>query len=215
MQATGLARHWHPIATVEQVDEKPRRFTLLGEDLVAFRTDQGLRVFLDLCIHRGVALSLGFIEDGVLHCGYHGWAYDGTGRCVAIPSVPKGSPIPSKARAIVFTAVECYGLVWVALAEPVSGVPHFPDGEWDDPRFRTFVSQQYQWKTSAGRRWRTSWISRTFPTSMRASLGPGITPRSRGTMCPFGTVASNTSWKRPSRRPCTASRATSSVGSTS
>ena len=151
MQATGLARHWHPIATVEQVDGKPRRFTLLGEDLVAFRTDQGLSVFLDLCIHRGVALSLGFVEDGVLHCGYHGWGYDGTGRCVEIPSLPKGSPIPSKARAIAFTAVERYGLVWVALAEPLSDIPPFPDGEWDDPRFRTFVSQQYQWKTSAGR----------------------------------------------------------------
>jgi phenylpropionate dioxygenase-like ring-hydroxylating dioxygenase large terminal subunit len=151
VQPTTLINQWHPIATRDQVDEKPRRFTLLGEDLVAFRTETGVSVFLDLCIHRGVALSLGFVEDGILHCGYHGWAYDGAGACVEIPSLPAGSPIPSKARAVVYRAVERYGLVWVALAEPLADVPAFPDDEWDDPDYRTFVSQTYVWKTSAGR----------------------------------------------------------------
>jgi len=151
IQDSGLAHHWHPIATGEQVGEQPRRFTLLGEDLVAFRTERGVKVFLDLCIHRGVALSLGFIEDGILRCGYHGWAYDDTGACVDIPSLPTGSPIPSKARAIVYPVVERYGLVWVALGEPASDIPAFPDDEWDDPAYRTIVSQQYTWKTSAGR----------------------------------------------------------------
>jgi phenylpropionate dioxygenase-like ring-hydroxylating dioxygenase large terminal subunit len=151
VQPTSLVHHWHPIATESQVDEKPRRFTLLGEDLVAFRTEKGVSVFLDLCIHRGVALSLGFLEDGVLHCGYHGWAYDDAGVCVEIPSLPAGSPIPTKARAIVYQSVERYGLVWVALGEPVQDVPEFPDNEWDDPGYRSIVSQTYQWKTSAGR----------------------------------------------------------------
>lgn len=140
-----------PIATIDQIDENPHRFTLLGDDLVAFRTKRGVSVLLDLCIHRGVALSLGFIEDGILRCGYHGWAYDDTGRCVDIPSLAKGSAIPAKARAIVYPAVERYGLVWVALGEPVSDIPAFPDGEWDNPDYRTFVSHQYTWTTSAGR----------------------------------------------------------------
>ncbi|MGH8872437.1 MAG: Rieske 2Fe-2S domain-containing protein [Acidimicrobiia bacterium] len=151
MQSTGLPDHWHPIATETQVDERPRRFTLLGEDLVAFRTENGASVFLDLCIHRGVALSLGFVEDGILHCAYHGWAYDDSGVCVEIPSLPRGAPIPSKARAVTYRAVERFGLVWVALGKPSRDIPAFPDDEWDDPRYRTIVSQQYQWKTSAGR----------------------------------------------------------------
>jgi phenylpropionate dioxygenase-like ring-hydroxylating dioxygenase large terminal subunit len=151
MDPNGLAQHWHPIATAEQVDGQPRRFTLLGQDLVAFRTESGVSVFLDLCIHRGVALSLGFIESGILHCGYHGWAYDNTGACVEIPSLPHGSPIPSKARAIVYRAEERYGLVWVCMEEPSEGIPGFPDDEWDDPNYRTIVSQHYLWKTSAGR----------------------------------------------------------------
>lgn len=151
MPSNGLAQHWHPIATSEQVDENPRRFELLGEYLVAFRTDQGISVFLDLCIHRGVALSLGFLEDGIIRCGYHGWAYDAAGVCVDIPSLPEGSPIPSKARAVVFPVVERYGLVWVALEDPVDDIPDFPADEWNDPDYRTFVSQTYEWKTSAGR----------------------------------------------------------------
>jgi phenylpropionate dioxygenase-like ring-hydroxylating dioxygenase large terminal subunit len=151
MQPNGLLHHWHPIATADQVDGKPRRFTLLGEDLVVFRSDRGVSVFLDLCIHRGVALSLGFIDDGILRCGYHGWAYNDEGVCVDIPSLPSGSPIPAKARAVVYRAMERYGLVWVALGEPSGDIAPFPDGEWDDPGYRTIVSNRYQWKTSAGR----------------------------------------------------------------
>lgn len=151
MPAT-LSNYWHPIATAEEIDGQPRRFTLLSEDMVAFRAPDGdVRVFSDLCIHRGVALSLGFIEEGVLHCGYHGWAYDESGACVHIPSLPAGSPIPSKARAIVYQAIEQYGLVWVALADPVQDVPGFPDNEWSDPAHRTIVSHHYTWETSAGR----------------------------------------------------------------
>lgn len=148
---TTLAGHWHPIATCDEVTEAPQRFTLLGTDLVAFRTSSGVSVFTDLCIHRGVALSLGFIEDEILHCGYHGWAYDGSGACVRIPSLPEGSPIPPKARAITHRVQERYGLVWVSMADSEATIPRFPGDEWDDPSFRCFVSHHYTWRTSAGR----------------------------------------------------------------
>ncbi len=146
-----LANYWHPIATVDQVVDQPRQFRLLGEDLVAFTVNGGIRVFRDLCIHRGTALSLGFVENGTIRCGYHGWAYDEAGACVDIPSLPPGAPIPSKARAIVYRSEVRYGLVWVALDEPAEDIPAFPDDEWDADGYRTFVSHQYVWKTSAGR----------------------------------------------------------------
>lgn len=147
----GLRNHWHAIATVDEVGEQPRQFRLLGEDLVAFATSGGVSVFRDLCIHRGTALSLGFVENGNLRCGYHGWAYDQTGTCVDIPSLPPGSPIPPKARAIAYRSDTRYGLVWVALDEPINDIPVFPDGEWSARGFRTFVSHHYVWKSSAGR----------------------------------------------------------------
>jgi phenylpropionate dioxygenase-like ring-hydroxylating dioxygenase large terminal subunit len=68
-----MGSYWHPIAQAAEVVEQPRRFMLLGEPLVAFRDQQGVAVFKDLCIHRGTALSLGYITDGRLTCLYHGW----------------------------------------------------------------------------------------------------------------------------------------------
>jgi phenylpropionate dioxygenase-like ring-hydroxylating dioxygenase large terminal subunit len=124
---------------------------LLGEKIGAFRTDAGVSAFKDLCIHRGTALSLGWVTDGRITCAYHGWEYDHTGACTHIPSLPPDSSIPRKARAIAYQAQERYGLVWVALDEPVAPVPDFPKGEWDDPSFRGFLSSTYVWQSSAGR----------------------------------------------------------------
>ncbi|MBJ7334274.1 MAG: Rieske 2Fe-2S domain-containing protein, partial [Thermoleophilia bacterium] len=59
-----LSQFWHPIARVEDVTEQPQQFVLLDEKLVAFRTDAGISVFKDLCIHRGAALSLGEVKNG-------------------------------------------------------------------------------------------------------------------------------------------------------
>jgi phenylpropionate dioxygenase-like ring-hydroxylating dioxygenase large terminal subunit len=146
-----LANYWHPIARSEDVVEQPKQFELLGEKICAFRTADGVAAFKDLCIHRGTALSLGWVTDGRITCAYHGWQYDGTGACVKIPSLPQGSTIPRKARAIAYRAEERYGLVWVAMDEPVAPIPEFPHGEWDDPGFRGFLSSTYVWHSSAGR----------------------------------------------------------------
>jgi phenylpropionate dioxygenase-like ring-hydroxylating dioxygenase large terminal subunit len=146
-----LANYWHPIGRSQDVTEQPKRFELLSEKICAFRTDEGVSAFKDLCIHRGTALSLGSVTEGRITCAYHGWEYDHTGACVKIPSLPEGSSIPRKARAIAYQAQERFGLVWVALAEPVAPIPDFPKGEWDDPSFRGFLSSTYVWQSSAGR----------------------------------------------------------------
>jgi phenylpropionate dioxygenase-like ring-hydroxylating dioxygenase large terminal subunit len=144
-----LANYWHPIARSEGVTEQPKQFELLGEKICAFRTADGVSAFKDLCIHRGTALSLGWVTEGRITCAYHGWQYDASGACVRIPSLPPGSSIPSKARAIAYRTEERYGLVWVALDDPVAPVPGYP--EWDDPAFRAFLSSTYVWRSSAGR----------------------------------------------------------------
>ena len=146
-----LAGYWHPVAASDEVGERPSRVTLLGQDLVVFRHKDGVSVFDDVCIHRGTALSLGWITEGRLTCPYHGWQYDQTGACVRIPSLPEGAPIPRKACATVRRSEEAYGVVWVALDEPCAPLPSFPNGEWDDPEYRAFLALSYKWKTSAGR----------------------------------------------------------------
>ncbi len=146
-----LANYWHPLCLSDDVTARPRPFRLLGEAVVAFRDADGVMAFKDLCIHRGTALSLGTITDGRLTCAYHGWEYDRTGACVHIPSLPPGSSIPRKARAIAYRAQERYGLVWVAKAEPVADIPVWPLDAWHDPAFEVFRTGRNVVRTSAGR----------------------------------------------------------------
>ena len=142
--------YWHPLCLSEEVTEQPRSFLLLNEAVVAFRDAPGVAAFKDLCIHRGTALSLGSIEDGLLTCPYHGWRYDRTGACVHIPALPPGASIPRKARAIAYRALESQGLVWVALDEPVA-----PLAEWPRPGgpgdYEIFLAGSWVWHSSAGR----------------------------------------------------------------
>ncbi|MFE4194351.1 Rieske 2Fe-2S domain-containing protein [Paenarthrobacter sp. NPDC056912] len=144
--------YWHPIATSMEVNEKPQRFTLLGEHLVAYRVDGDAVVMRDLCIHRGAALSVGNVVDGNIECAYHGWQYDRTGKCARIPALPEGRPIPSKAHAINYQVREHAGLVWVAMSDPLAPFPDWPQGcEFDAPGVRGHVVGHYPWDVGAGR----------------------------------------------------------------
>jgi phenylpropionate dioxygenase-like ring-hydroxylating dioxygenase large terminal subunit len=147
--ASPYARFWHPIALSGEVTERPRRFELLGEPLVAFRTADGLGVLKDLCIHRGVPLSMGWVENGLITCPYHGFQYDVTGRCRRIPSIPPEHGIPKKVNAVSYASRDAYGMVWVALADPVAPIPPWP--QWDAPAWRNVAPMKYSWRASAGR----------------------------------------------------------------
>ena len=157
-----LSQFWHPIATSAEVTEQPQRFVLLDEALVAFRTAAGISVFKDLCIHRGAALSLGKVRNGCIVCPYHGWEYDATGACTKIPAQPE-RPIPAAAKAIAYRVAERYGLVWVALEEPIQGIPHVPDDLDADPAYSTQVFSVLDWNTSAGRSTENSMDLSHFP----------------------------------------------------
>ena len=84
--------------------------------LVLFR-DAGGRAhgLVDRCPHRNVPLSLGQVQaDGTLQCSYHGWRFDGSGRCRAVPALESGlgvgeSPRDATARPV----YEQDGMVWV------------------------------------------------------------------------------------------------------
>jgi phenylpropionate dioxygenase-like ring-hydroxylating dioxygenase large terminal subunit len=125
---------------------KPVR--LLGRDLVLWRDAGGIHAWEDLCIHRGAKLSLGQVRNNCVVCPYHHWEYDGSGRCVLIPSQPEQPP-PLKARANVFHAQERYGLIWVALDTPNANVPAFPEAE--DPRFRNVLAGPYHFRARGPR----------------------------------------------------------------
>jgi phenylpropionate dioxygenase-like ring-hydroxylating dioxygenase large terminal subunit len=146
-----LRPFWHPVARGDDVMPGPVGVTLLDEDLVLWRADGQVHAARDLCVHRGSRLSLGWVDAaGCVVCPYHGWRYDGAGTCVFIPSQPADDQrIPSRARTPAYRTVERYGLVWVALDDPVDDLPPFP--QFDDPAFRTFCVGRFEWRAGADR----------------------------------------------------------------
>jgi phenylpropionate dioxygenase-like ring-hydroxylating dioxygenase large terminal subunit len=146
-----LANYWHPICAAADVGDQPRRFPLLGDFVVAYRDSGGVVALRDLCIHRGAALSLGWVRGDRLVCAYHGWEYDRAGACVRIPSRPADAAIPRAARAQAYPAREAYGLVWVAVGEPAAGIPPFPGGVFGKSGWHAFLSYREVWQSSAAR----------------------------------------------------------------
>ncbi len=141
---------WHPVAFSTELGAQPLHADLLGEPLVLWRGRNGLpRVMADLCVHRGTALSLGSVNGDEIVCAYHGWRYDAGGRCVAIPQLADPSRVPAKARVTAFRALERYGLVWVALAEPRWPLPEVPELEND--RWAVVTAGPYRWRCDAAR----------------------------------------------------------------
>jgi phenylpropionate dioxygenase-like ring-hydroxylating dioxygenase large terminal subunit len=103
--------------------------TIQGTPLVLFRGEGGRPGALeDRCPHRNAPLSAGRLRSGVLECAYHGWRFDTTGRCLAIP----GLAAPPKVTALgapAYACVEQDGCVWVystAGAAPRRGPFRFP-----------------------------------------------------------------------------------------
>ena len=90
-----LRRFWHPVCWADELGDTPLAARLLDEPLVLARLEGGVRAFRDLCVHRGTALSLGWVEDGCLVCPYHGWTYDEAGVCRRIPA-SHGTNIPAQ-----------------------------------------------------------------------------------------------------------------------
>ena len=86
-----LRRCWHPVARPAEVTERPQQFLLLGEPWVLYRAEGRIVAFADRCPHRHAPLSLGHCEAGVLQCAYHGWRFDGDGRCIEIPALGDGA----------------------------------------------------------------------------------------------------------------------------
>jgi phenylpropionate dioxygenase-like ring-hydroxylating dioxygenase large terminal subunit len=144
-----LRRYWHPTIRASDLREIPLRVRVLGEELVLWRTGETIVCMQDLCIHRGSALSLGWVEEEKIVCAYHGWEYAPDGRCIRIPSLPPGRSIPRKARAQTYRATVRYGLIWVCQGEPAADLPAYP--AYDDPGYGTVLYEPFVWRASAAR----------------------------------------------------------------
>jgi phenylpropionate dioxygenase-like ring-hydroxylating dioxygenase large terminal subunit len=124
----GFKRVWTAVAPARSLKKAPLGVTVAGTPVALFRDGEGrARGLVDRCPHRGVKLSLGRVENGCLTCPFHGWKFDGDGRCVSVPWNPDakretlgGWPVPVQERG---------GLLWIfteAGRSEVDDVLHVP-----------------------------------------------------------------------------------------
>jgi phenylpropionate dioxygenase-like ring-hydroxylating dioxygenase large terminal subunit len=148
-------RSWVAVAHAAEVpDNTPVQVLVAGDAWVLTRMDGMLTAFEDRCPHQLSPLSAGTVtraEDGTprLSCAYHGWRFDGTGRCDLIPGRGRRPRFGQRAglrRAHGVT--EKYGLIWLAVREPLTPLPEFP--EWAGDAAGRARSRTVRTQASAG-----------------------------------------------------------------
>ncbi len=170
-----LRRFWYAIMPVDHLADGPKPFTLLDQPIVLFLDKDGVPAALeDRCCHRTAKLSKGWINNGNIVCGYHGWEYDRDGKLVNIPQFPFEQAIPD-ARAKSFNTQVRYGYVWVALDEPIADIPDVPED--GDPGYRRIFQFYDQWNTAALRLMENSFDNAHFAFVHKATFGDIAQPK--------------------------------------
>ncbi len=121
-----LRRYWQPIALSSDATTLPKAIRRLGEDLVAFRNQQGeVGLLYPRCAHRGTNLVYGRVEEDGIRCCYHGWKFSNQGMCLDQPCEPGGGRNRHRIRQPWYPVVEQFGAIWTYMGPPEKQ-PLFP-----------------------------------------------------------------------------------------
>jgi phenylpropionate dioxygenase-like ring-hydroxylating dioxygenase large terminal subunit len=139
-------KFWYVAMPVAQLDQGPQPFTLFDEELVLWKTPGGsVSALADRCCHRSARLSLGEVVGERLACPYHGWEFEASGQCSHIPQMPGFTP-PASSCVRRYHADVRYGLVWVALEEPLTAIPELTEAA--TPGYRLIQEFHEVWDMS-------------------------------------------------------------------
>ncbi|MEY2859939.1 MAG: hypothetical protein RL392_397 [Pseudomonadota bacterium] len=125
---------WYVACMPHEIDAKPLGRKVCGESIVFYRAAEGKVAALeDFCPHRGAPLSLGYVSEGKLVCGYHGLEMGCEGKTIAMPGQRVGG-FPCIRS---YPVVERYGFVWIwpgdaAKADPatIQHMDWYENPEW-------------------------------------------------------------------------------------
>ncbi len=111
---------WYVACTPDEIDGKPLGRTICGEKIVFYRgPDNKVAAVEDFCPHRGAPLSLGFLRDGALVCGYHGLEMGCDGKVISMPGQRvRGFPCIRS-----YAVEERYGFIWIWPGEAAEADP--------------------------------------------------------------------------------------------
>ena len=182
-----LRRFWYGLMPMADLAAGPQPFTLLGENIVVWLDAEGQPAAVqDRCCHRTAPLSLGFVDNGAIACGYHGWTYDRDGKCIRIP---QQASVPPRIRVPAYRCQERYGYVWVCLGEPLADIPHVP--EFGQPGYRFIHEFSDAWDCNVMRLIENAFDNAHFSYIHAASFGNQAQPEPASlsiTPTPWGFV---------------------------
>lgn len=103
--------------------------TVLESELVVWRDSGGtVHAWHNRCIHRGLRMTLGFVDGDTLACRYHGWRYGAGGKCKVIPAHPGMIP-PDDFQIPAYAVCEHAGLIWASIGAAGDSVDFDRPGE--------------------------------------------------------------------------------------
>ncbi len=168
-------------AVADLKDDEPMFVKMLGCHFVLFRDTNGeIRCLSDVCCHRGASLSKGKLKEDCIACPYHGWEFNGDGRCVKIPALGPDVVPPKRARIDSYPVREKFGWIWVFLGDaPEEERPPFLDDGWFpeyyDPDWKT-LPIQYEAPVNWARSEENS-IDGAHPSFVHSSFGSKRDPK--------------------------------------
>jgi 5,5'-dehydrodivanillate O-demethylase len=133
-----LRRYWHPVAAAaELTEEKPiRAVKILGEELVVYRDKNGRYGLVgEHCPHRLASLAYGRVDDEGIRCPYHGWKFDGAGRCLEQPAEPPEGKFKDRIKHVAYPVEYLGGLIYAYLGPaPAPLLPRWDVLVWEHGR---------------------------------------------------------------------------------
>jgi phenylpropionate dioxygenase-like ring-hydroxylating dioxygenase large terminal subunit len=117
--------HWYPVAWSREIKPgKTHAVKFAGDPIVLIRPKEGAIFALEnRCAHRQVPLDAGVVTGCAVRCGYHGWTYDASGKCIDVPYLGKGK-LPNGVKS--YPCREAAGLVFIFPGDPEKS-DNFPD----------------------------------------------------------------------------------------
>ncbi len=110
-----LRNTWYAALWSQDVGEDPVGTALVEEEVVIYRTEDGVAVAVgNRCPHRFAELHLGKVVGENIQCPYHGLQFNPAGGGA---HNPHGPTKPAAARVRSYATVERYGLIWVWMGD--------------------------------------------------------------------------------------------------
>ncbi|EQB02845.1 hypothetical protein L288_15545 [Sphingobium quisquiliarum P25] len=109
-----VANRWYVAAVSDEITRTPIERTLLDLPVLLYRAEDGSPVAMyGLCPHRYFPLVKGQLVGDAIQCGYHGFTFDKSGKCVFIPTQNSGSGYTQRT----FPVVEKAPFVWIWMGD--------------------------------------------------------------------------------------------------